>query len=199
MVRVWGLGAPPARALGRPTPSPQLPARLPPPPPPSLALEQGGQFIGARGDFVPEQICRKLSLLHDQVPPMPAAQARRVIEAELGGVPLEQMFEWIDLDHPLGSASISQVGGGGGLRVGGWVGAFARGLLCRTHPHPHPHTHRCTRASCGARGGGGGGASTPSSPRCGTFFGGGTRWTLPPRQPPWTCSRPASRGPETGW
>lgn len=28
---------------------------------------QTGQFIGARGDFVPEQICRKLSLLHDQV------------------------------------------------------------------------------------------------------------------------------------
>lgn len=28
---------------------------------------QTGQFLGARGDFVPEQICRKLSLLHDQV------------------------------------------------------------------------------------------------------------------------------------
>jgi hypothetical protein len=28
---------------------------------------QMGQFIGARGDFVPEQVCRKLSRLHDQV------------------------------------------------------------------------------------------------------------------------------------
>lgn len=28
---------------------------------------QVGQFIGARGDFVPEEICRKLTLLHDQV------------------------------------------------------------------------------------------------------------------------------------
>ncbi|GAB4821653.1 hypothetical protein N2152v2_008699 [Parachlorella kessleri] len=67
-----------------------------------------GQFIGARGDFVPEQICRRLALLQDQVPPMPAAQAREVIEDELG-MPLEQAFEWIDLAEPLGSASISQV------------------------------------------------------------------------------------------
>ncbi|KAH7619626.1 hypothetical protein Ndes2526B_g06607 [Nannochloris sp. 'desiccata'] len=70
---------------------------------------KAGQFLGARGDFVPEQICRKLSLLHDQVPPMPAAQVRAVIEEELGNVPMDQVFEWIDLDNPLGSASISQV------------------------------------------------------------------------------------------
>ncbi len=70
---------------------------------------KAGQFLGARGDFVPEQICRKLSLLHDQVPPMPAAQVRAVIEEELGGVPMDQVFEWIDLENPLGSASISQV------------------------------------------------------------------------------------------
>lgn len=70
---------------------------------------KAGQFLGARGDFVPEQICRKLSLLHDQVPPMPADQVRAVIESELGGISLDQAFEWIDLDSPLGSASISQV------------------------------------------------------------------------------------------
>jgi predicted unusual protein kinase regulating ubiquinone biosynthesis (AarF/ABC1/UbiB family) len=44
-----------------------------------------------------------------QVPPMPAQQARSVIEEELGGVPLEEVFEWIDLEQPLGSASIAQV------------------------------------------------------------------------------------------
>lgn len=70
---------------------------------------KAGQFLGARGDFVPEQICRKLSLLHDRVPPMPASQVRSVVEAELGGVPLDAVFEWIDLENPLGSASISQV------------------------------------------------------------------------------------------
>jgi aarF domain-containing kinase len=40
---------------------------------------------------------------------MPAGQARRVIEGELGGAPLEDVFEWINLDKPLGSASIAQV------------------------------------------------------------------------------------------
>ena len=44
-----------------------------------------------------------------QVPPMPASQARAVIEEELGGLPLEEVFDWIDLDEPLGSASIAQV------------------------------------------------------------------------------------------
>lgn len=40
---------------------------------------------------------------------MPAQQTRSVIEQELGGVPLEEVFEWIELDEPLGSASIAQV------------------------------------------------------------------------------------------
>ncbi|KAK9908263.1 hypothetical protein WJX75_005060 [Coccomyxa subellipsoidea] len=68
-----------------------------------------GQFFAARAEFVPEPICRHLALLHDRVPPMPAQQARSVIEEELGGVPLEEVFEWIDLEQPLGSASIAQV------------------------------------------------------------------------------------------
>ena len=40
---------------------------------------------------------------------MPPDQTRKVIERELGGVSLEDVFEWIDLEQPLGSASISQV------------------------------------------------------------------------------------------
>ena len=39
---------------------------------------------------------------------MPPQQTREVIEAELNA-PLEQIFEWINLEKPLGSASISQV------------------------------------------------------------------------------------------
>ena len=31
------------------------------------ALLQLGQFFAARAEFVPEPICRKLALLHDQV------------------------------------------------------------------------------------------------------------------------------------
>ena len=61
-----------------------------------------------------EEACRHRRNLTEfwtdlQVPPMPASQARAVIEEELGGLPLEEVFEWIDLDEPLGSASIAQV------------------------------------------------------------------------------------------
>lgn len=70
---------------------------------------KAGQFIGARGDFVPEQICRTLSLLHDKVPPMPPAQAKEIVLKELQINDLNEVFEWIDLEKPLGSASISQV------------------------------------------------------------------------------------------
>lgn len=69
---------------------------------------KGGQFLGARSDFIPLPICKRLALLQDQVPPMPKEQAQEAIERELG-CGIEDVFEWIDLDSPLGSASISQV------------------------------------------------------------------------------------------
>ena len=69
---------------------------------------KGGQFLGARSDFIPMPICKKLSLLQDRVPPMSKDQARSAIEKELG-TSIDTVFEWIDLDEPLGSASISQV------------------------------------------------------------------------------------------
>ena len=40
---------------------------------------------------------------------MSAEQTRGVIEKELGGAKIEDVFEWIDLDKPLGSASLAQV------------------------------------------------------------------------------------------
>ena len=40
---------------------------------------------------------------------MPAAMALKVIEAEFGGAPLGDLFEWIDLERPLGAASVAQV------------------------------------------------------------------------------------------
>lgn len=40
---------------------------------------------------------------------MPEGKARAVIEEELGSLPLDSVFEWIDLEHVLGSASIAQV------------------------------------------------------------------------------------------
>ncbi|GFR52787.1 hypothetical protein Agub_g15404, partial [Astrephomene gubernaculifera] len=70
---------------------------------------KAGQFIGSRADFVPEQICRKLSLLCDKVPPMSPSATRAALQRELGVADLGQLFEWIDLERPLGAASISQV------------------------------------------------------------------------------------------
>ena len=43
-----------------------------------------------------------------QVPPMSAEQTRRVLEANMPQ-PLDRIFERIDLEHCLGSATISQV------------------------------------------------------------------------------------------
>ena len=69
---------------------------------------KGGQFLGARSDFIPLPICKRLALLQDQVPPMGREEAKAAIERELG-VGVDAVFDWIDLDAPLGSASISQV------------------------------------------------------------------------------------------
>lgn len=69
-----------------------------------------GQFLGSRPDFVPKPVCEELRQLQDRVPPMGAQETRKVIEEEVGkGKALEDMFEWIDLEHPLGSASLAQV------------------------------------------------------------------------------------------
>lgn len=70
---------------------------------------KAGQFIGARGDFVPRPICERLSRLQDRVPPMEQSAAAQLLQEQLGGVPLSAVFDWIDLDHPLGSASVAQV------------------------------------------------------------------------------------------
>ncbi|MGB0221565.1 MAG: ubiquinone biosynthesis regulatory protein kinase UbiB [Sinimarinibacterium flocculans] len=66
-----------------------------------------GQALSTRPDLVPPDIAGQLALLQDRVPPFPAAEARRVIEAELGR-PVEQLFASFD-DTPLASASVAQV------------------------------------------------------------------------------------------
>jgi len=70
---------------------------------------KAGQFMGSRGDFMPMEVCESLAALQDQVPPMSAAQARRVIERELAPRSINDIFSEIDLDTPIGSASIAQV------------------------------------------------------------------------------------------
>ena len=70
---------------------------------------QAGQFIGARSDFVPEGTCVWLRKLQDEVPPLSPQQVTGLLQGQLGLPDLHDVFEWIDLEKPLGSASIAQV------------------------------------------------------------------------------------------
>ena len=45
---------------------------------------------------------------------MTPEKTQRIIESQLGVKDLSEVFEWIDLSKPLGSASIAQVRGGWG-------------------------------------------------------------------------------------
>jgi hypothetical protein len=71
---------------------------------------QLAQVVAARSEFVPPPVCAALATLHDREPPAPPAAVRAAIERELGRAPLESVFEWIDLETPMGSASVAQVG-----------------------------------------------------------------------------------------
>jgi hypothetical protein len=84
------------------------------------------------------------------VPPMSAERAEAVLKAELGVDDLGELFEWIELEEPLGSASISPVGvglgegqGGGKLaeeegRRRGGPPRLPRAPLVGTRPSPPP-------------------------------------------------------------
>ena len=43
-----------------------------------------GQFLTMRFDVLPAEVCVELNKLFETVPPMPFAEARRVVETELG-------------------------------------------------------------------------------------------------------------------
>jgi hypothetical protein len=68
-----------------------------------------GQVLSSFGDsFVPAQFVDALSALQDSAPAQPADHVRKLVESEIGA-PLEEIFSSIDLDVPLGAASIGQV------------------------------------------------------------------------------------------
>lgn len=66
-----------------------------------------GQTLSTRRDLLPEDIADQLVLLQDQVPPFPGAQARAIVEKDLGA-PVTQLFRSFD-ERALASASIAQV------------------------------------------------------------------------------------------
>ncbi len=66
-----------------------------------------GQFLAIRYDLLPAAVCRELSNLLNEVPPLGFEAVRAVVEAELGR-PLGELFASFE-PTPLGSASIAQV------------------------------------------------------------------------------------------
>ncbi len=68
-----------------------------------------GQVASTRPDVLPADIIEELKKLQDDVPPVPFAELKPLIEAELGG-PLETVFATFD-ETPLASASVGQVHG----------------------------------------------------------------------------------------
>ncbi|RSK31691.1 ABC1 kinase family protein [Hymenobacter metallilatus] len=67
------------------------------------------QALSNRADLLPEALIDEFEKLQSNVPPFPVAQARQIIEQELGR-PLAEVFAEFD-EVPLGSASIGQVHG----------------------------------------------------------------------------------------
>lgn len=80
----------------------------------SLALQEMGpsfikfgQMLSTRPDLAGEEIANDLTSLQDNLPPFPAAEARRAIEADLDGS-IDELFETFN-DEPVAAASIAQV------------------------------------------------------------------------------------------
>jgi ubiquinone biosynthesis protein len=66
-----------------------------------------GQALSTRRDLLSDDVADELAKLQDQVPPFSGDQAKKTIEASLGG-PIEEFFSHFD-ETPLASASIAQV------------------------------------------------------------------------------------------
>ncbi|MBL8309703.1 MAG: ubiquinone biosynthesis regulatory protein kinase UbiB [Burkholderiales bacterium] len=66
-----------------------------------------GQVLSTRPDLIPPDIASELSRLQDRVPPFPAEDVRKVLEAAYGR-PVEQVFASFDW-QPVASASVAQV------------------------------------------------------------------------------------------
>ena len=94
--------------LGLPQRGPAYPVRI------RLALEhlgmtylKLGQFMAMRFDILPMEVCVELRKLFENVPSLPFATIRAVVEAELGQ-PLERLFSRFET-APVAAASIAQV------------------------------------------------------------------------------------------
>ncbi|MGB3087112.1 MAG: AarF/ABC1/UbiB kinase family protein [Phycisphaerae bacterium] len=65
-----------------------------------------GQVLGSRADLMPPEFIQEFRKLQDRVRPFPTAEARAVIEAELGA-PVDDLFDAFDAE-PFAAGSIAQ-------------------------------------------------------------------------------------------
>ena len=65
-----------------------------------------GQLMSTRPDVVGDELADQLRYLQDKLPPFPTAQARAMVEAELGH-PVDALYR--DFSEPVAAASIAQV------------------------------------------------------------------------------------------
>ena len=65
-----------------------------------------GQILSTRPDVVGEDLAAQLQVLQDKLPPFPVAQARAMVEQELGR-PVDELFT--EFSAPVAAASIAQV------------------------------------------------------------------------------------------
>ncbi len=65
-----------------------------------------GQFLATRPDMIGAELAADLKYLQDRLPPFATAEAKAIIEAELG-VSSDELFE--EFDEPVAAASIAQV------------------------------------------------------------------------------------------
>ena len=66
-----------------------------------------GQALATRPDIIGPEVAFDLMKLQDQVPPFPGAQAKEIIEQELGAS-IDELFSEFD-ETPIAAASIAQV------------------------------------------------------------------------------------------
>lgn len=66
-----------------------------------------GQALSTRSDLLGEEMAADLSDLQDRLPPFPGAEARAIIETEIG-TPVDDLFQRFD-DQAVAAASIAQV------------------------------------------------------------------------------------------
>lgn len=70
---------------------------------------KAGQFLATRYDFIPSIICKKLSGLMDNVPGMDKETVERILCKELNVKEVGDVFQSIDTEKYIGSASVAQV------------------------------------------------------------------------------------------